>query len=148
MDNARLQALRLVGADEEGRRFEKLLEAIEGTREHVSASLPVSLIVAEFARLLALVERLNQKMEVLEAELVLRHRSRKCPCCHRLSLAVVATRPHPELGHEGIEQHDVRCSCGYEASRLYDPQDFPPLSHGTGRKLRLRANTRASRFRS
>ena len=108
----------------------------------MSASLPVSLIVAGFARLLALVERLNQKMEVLEAELVLRHRSRKCPCCHRLSLAVVATRPHPELGHEGIEQHDVRCSCGY------DPQDFPPLSHGTGRKLRLRANTRASRFSS
>ena len=48
----------------------------------------------------------------------------KCPCCHRLCLAVVATRPHPELGPEGIEQHDVRCSCGYEASRLYDPQDF------------------------
>jgi hypothetical protein len=82
------------------------------------------LIVAEFGRLVALLERLKQRVEVLEAELVPLHRSRECPCCHRLSLAVVATRPHPELGLEGIEQHDVRCSCGYEASRLYDPQDF------------------------
>jgi hypothetical protein len=124
MDDVRLQALHLVGADEEARRFDRMLEAIQGVREQVGTSQPVSLIVAEFGRLVALVERLNQRMEVLEAELVPLHRSRKCPCCHRLCLAVVATRPHPELGPEGIEQHDVRCSCGYEASRLYDPQDF------------------------
>jgi hypothetical protein len=124
MDDVRLQALHLVGADEEARRFDKMLDAIQGVREQVGTSQPVSLILAEFGRLVALVERLNQTMEVLEAELVPLHRSRKCPCCHRLCLAVVATRPHPELGSEGIEQHDVRCSCGYEACRLYDPRDF------------------------
>ena len=124
MDDARSQALPLVGADEEARRFDRMLEAMAGVREHQGSSQPVSLTVAEFGRLVALVERLNQRMEVLEAELVPLHRSRKCPCCHRLCLAVVATRPHPELGPEGIEQHDVRCSCGYESSRLYDPQDF------------------------
>ena len=124
MDDVRSQALPLVGADEEARRFEKMLQAMEGIREHVGASQPVSLILAEFGRLVALVERLRDRVEVLEAELVPPHRSRKCPCCHRLSLAVVATRSHPELGREGIEQHDVRCSCGYEASRLYDPHDY------------------------
>jgi hypothetical protein len=124
MEDVRLQPLPFVAADEEARRFDRMLEAMKGVRENQGASQPVSLIVTEFGRLVALLERLNQRMEVLEAELVPRHRSRKCPCCHRLSLAVVATRPHPELGREGIEQHDVRCSCGYEASRLYDPQDF------------------------
>ena len=124
MDDVRSQPLPFVAADEEARRFGRMLEAMERVQEQVGPSQPFSLIVAEFGRLVALVERLNQRMEVLEAELVPRHRSRKCPCCHRLSLAVVATRPHPEFSREGIEQHDVRCSCGYEASRLYDPQDF------------------------
>ena len=80
MDDVRLQALHLVGADEEARRFDRMLEAIQGVREQVGTSQPVSLIVAEFGRLVALVERLNQRMEVLEAELVPLHRSRKCPC--------------------------------------------------------------------
>ena len=68
--------------------------------------------------------RLKQRVEALEAELVPLHRSRKCPCCHRLSLVVVAARPHAEFGAEGIEQHEVRCGCGYQASRLHDPRDF------------------------
>lgn len=124
MDHARPQVLHLVGAEEEARRFEGLLECMQGIREHVDASQAVPLIVAEFGRLVALVEHLNQRVETLESELVPLHRARKCPCCHRLSLAVVATRPHPELGAEGIEQHEVRCSCGYQGSRLYDPQDY------------------------
>jgi hypothetical protein len=41
-----------------------------------------------------------------------------------LCLTLVAAQPHPELGIEGIEQHDVRCKCGYQASRLYDPRDY------------------------
>ena len=95
----------VVEADEEARRFHTMLEALAGDGGRVSASQPAS-----------------HGVEALEAESVPLHRSRKCSCCHRLSL--VTTRPHPELGHEGIEQHDVRCGSGYQGSRLYDPGDF------------------------
>lgn len=124
MGDGSLRPLQLVDADENDRRFDVMVEAMAGFPTLVSAPLPVFAVVAEIARLAALVERLGERMEVLEAELVPAHRSPKCPCCHRLSLAVVATRPHPEFDTAGIEQHDVRCDCGYHASRLYDPRDF------------------------
>ena len=124
MTDVRSQVLPFVEADEEARRFHTMLEALADVAERAGASQPASLLVAEFGRLVALVEQLKHRVEALEAESVPQHRSRKCPCCHRLSLAVVATRRHPELGHAGIEQHDVRCSCGYQGSRLYDPRDY------------------------
>jgi hypothetical protein len=101
-----------------------MLEALAGVGERRSAPQPASLLVAEFGRLVSLVEQLKHRVEALEAELVPQHRSRKCPCCHRLSLAVVATGQHPELGHEGIEQHEVRCGRGCQGARLYDPRDY------------------------
>jgi hypothetical protein len=122
--DTRSQVLPFVEPDEEERRFHMMLGEIANGGECASVPQTVPLIVAEISRLAAFVEQLTHKVEALEAELVPLHRSRKCPCCYRLSLVVVATRPHPELGCEGIEQHDVRCSCGYQASRLYDPRDF------------------------
>jgi hypothetical protein len=116
--------LPFVEQDEEERRFHTMLGAIANVGECASVPQQASLIAAEIGRLVALVEQLTHKLETLEAELVPLHRSRKCPYCFRLSLAVIAARPHPELGCEGIEQHDVRCNCGYQASRLYDPRDF------------------------
>jgi hypothetical protein len=118
------QVLPFVEQVEEEHRFHMMLGEIANAGELASVPHTVPLIVAEIGRLLAFVEQLAHKVEALEAELVPLHRSRKCPCCRRSSLAVVAARPHPELGCEGIEQHDVRCSCGYQASRLYDPRDF------------------------
>ena len=111
-------------ADEDARRFDAAAEAMAGVPPSVRAPQPVFAIVAEVARLAGLVEQLGERLKALEAELVPPFRSRKCPSCRRLSLAVVATRPHPEFDSEGIEQHDVRCACGYAASRLYDPRDF------------------------
>ncbi len=124
MTDTRSRILPFVGQDEEERRFHTMLGVIASVGECASVPQQGSLIVAEIGRLVALVEQLTHKVETLEAELVPLHRSRKCPYCCRLSLAVVAARPHPELGYEGIEQHEVRCSCGYQASRLYDPRDF------------------------
>jgi hypothetical protein len=124
MTDTRFQILPLVEQDEEELRFHTMLGARANVGECASVPQPASLIVAEIGRLAALVEQLKHKVETLEAELVPLYRSRKCPYCCQLSLAVVAARPHPELGYEGIEQHDVRCSCGYQASRLYDPRDF------------------------
>ena len=124
MSDPSLRPLQLVDANEDGRRFGAVVETIAGIPMMVSIPLPDFGVVAEISRLAGLLERLGERMEVLEAELVPAHRSRKCPCCHRLSLAVVETRPHPEFATEGIEQHEVRCSSGYQASRLYDPRDF------------------------
>lgn len=124
MGDAKLQPLQLVDADEDGRRFDAVVETMAGVPTAVSVPLPVFAVVAEIARVAGLLERLGERLEALESELVPPHRSRKYPCCHRLSLAVVETRPHPEFGTEGIEQHDIRCGCGYQASRLYDPRDF------------------------
>jgi hypothetical protein len=124
MVDASLRPLQFVDADEDARRFDAVVETMAGVPTLVSAPLPVFAVVAEVARLAALVEQLGERMEALAAELVPPHRSCKRPCCHRLSLAVVATRPHPEFETEGIEQHDVRSGCGYHASRLYDPRDF------------------------
>jgi hypothetical protein len=47
-----------------------LFAAVEGVREHQGVSQPFSLIAAEFGRLVALAERLNQKTEALKAELI------------------------------------------------------------------------------
>ena len=124
MGDPSLRPLQLVSADEDRRRFDAMVETMAGIPTVVSAPLPVFAVVAEVARLAGLLERLGERMEALEAELVPPHRSRKCPCCHRLSLAVVETRSHPEFGSDGIEEHEVHCSCGYQASRLYDPRDF------------------------
>jgi hypothetical protein len=125
MTDRRSRLLPFVARDEEERRFHVMLGAIPSIE--ACGDVPpqaVSMIIGEIGRLVTLVEQLKHKVETLEAELVPLHRSRKCPYCFRLSLAVVAARPHPELGYEGIEQHDVQCSCGYQASRLYDPRDF------------------------
>jgi hypothetical protein len=124
MSDSRLRPLQLVDAEEAARRFDTVVETTARVPTLVSAPQPVSPIVAEVGRLMALMERLKERVEALEAELIPPHRRRKCPCCHQLSLAVVANRPHPKFGPEGIEEHDVRCSCGYHASRLYDPRDF------------------------
>ena len=124
MGDGSLRPLQLVDADEDARRFDAVVQAMAGGPAQLRAPQPVFAIVAEVARLAVLVERLEERLEALEAELVPPCRSRKCPSCRRLSLAVVATRPHPEFDSEGIEQHDVRCGCGYQASRLYDPRDF------------------------
>jgi hypothetical protein len=126
MGDVSSQPLQLVRANEEARPLDAPLETGGGALRRVSAPQTAPPIaVAEFARLVALVERLEQKVQALEAELVPPNRSCKCPCCHRLSLAVVATRPHPVFGNEGIEQHDVHCrTCGYKGSRLYDPSNF------------------------
>lgn len=116
--------MHLVHAEEVARQINDAAKIMADAPTLVNVPLPVFAVVAEVARLAALVERLGQRIEALEAELVPSYRSRKCPACHTLSLAVVATRPHPQFGTEGIEQHDVRCSCGYHASRLYDARDF------------------------
>ena len=121
MGDGSLRPIQLVDADEEARRFDAVAETMAGVPTPVKAPQPFFAIVAEVARLAVLVERLRER---LETELVPPCRSRKCPSCRRLSLAVVATRPHPEFDSEGIEQHDVGCGCGYHASRLYDPRDF------------------------
>jgi hypothetical protein len=121
MGDGSLRPLQLVDADEDARRVDAVAEAMAGVPTLVRAPQRVFAIVAEVARLAVLVERLRER---LETELVPPCRSRKCPSCRRLSLAVVATRPHPEFDSEGIEQHDVGCGCGYHASRLYDPRDF------------------------
>ena len=123
MNNISLQPLPLADADEDARRSNAVVDPRAGVPRRVSSPHPAASAL-EAGPLVALVKRLEQRVEVLEAELVPLHRSRKCPCCHRLSLAVIASRPHPEFSAEGIEQHDVRCGCGYHASRLYDPRDF------------------------
>ena len=124
MTDTKSQVLPFVERDEEERRFHMMLVEIANDRECANVPQTVSLLAAEIGRLAALLEQLKHRVETLEAKLVPLHRSRKCPYCCRLSLAVVAARPHPELAYEGIEQHDVRCRCGYQASRLYDPRDF------------------------
>jgi hypothetical protein len=124
MSDGGLRPLQLVEADEDARRFDAVAGTMAGVPTPVRAPQPFVAIVAEVGRLAVLVERLGERLEALEVELVPPCRSRKCPSCRRLSLAVVATRPHPEFDSEGIEQHDVRCGCGYHGSRLYDPRDF------------------------
>jgi hypothetical protein len=124
MGDGSLRPLQLVDADEDARRFDAVAETMAGVPTPVKAPQPFFAIVAEVARLAVLVERLGEPLEALEVELVPPCRSRKCPSCRRLSLVVVATRPHPEFDNEGIEQHNVRCGRGYHASRLYDPRDF------------------------
>ena len=77
--------------------------------------------------LVAFLRRLEKRVGALEAEVMPRHRSRKCPRCQASTLEVVATGPHPEFGFAGIEQHEVRCDsprCGYRGHRLYDPNDY------------------------
>jgi hypothetical protein len=123
MADANFRSMRLVSPDEEARRFERMVEAMAGTPQR-DASRTASPMLAEFGHLMEQVKRLEQRVEVLEAESVPSHRSCKCPRCHQLSLVVVRSRPHPEFGAEGIEQHDVRCDCGYQGSRLYDPSGF------------------------
>jgi hypothetical protein len=112
MEVSKVPRLRLVPSGEDSDRFQAMLDAVAGIRKVASS---------KGARFVAMLLRLEERIEAVEAELVPRHRSRKCPCCHRLSLSVVATRPHPEFGPEGIEQHDVECSCGYQTTRLHDP---------------------------
>ena len=124
MGDAGLKPLQIVDMDEEACRFGGLLETMAGVPRPVRALQATTPMVAEFGLLVALVKRLEQRVEALEAELVPAHRSRKCPCCRQLSLRAVVTRPHPALGAEGIELHDVRCSCGYRGSRLHDPRNF------------------------
>jgi hypothetical protein len=115
MEVSKVPRLRLVPSGEDSDRFQEMLDAVAGIRKVASSK------GARFAPIVAMLLRLEERIEAVEAELVPRHRSRKCPCCHRLSLSVVATRPHPEFGPEGIEQHDVECSCGYQTTRLHDP---------------------------
>jgi hypothetical protein len=122
--DASLRPLPLVSSDEEARRFEAMVDAMAGMPQREPTPRVGFPTLAEFGRLLAAVERLEHRVETLEAELVPPHRSRKCPRCHQLSLVLITSRPHPEFGAAGIEQHEVRCDCGYRASRLYDPSDF------------------------
>jgi hypothetical protein len=122
--DASLRPLPLVSPDEEARRFEAMVEAKAGTPQRERTPRIGFPTLAEFGRLLAAVEQLEHRLEALEAELVPLHRSRKCPRCHQLSLMLVTSRPHPEFGAAEIEQHDVRCDCGYRGSRLYDPSNF------------------------
>ena len=124
MADARLPHLQLVDASDDARQFSEFLDAMAGLPTRGSASRPAAIVVAAVGRLAALMQRLEQRIAAIEAELVPLHRSRKCPCCHQLSLTVVSAQRHPEFGIEGIEQHDVRCGCGYQASRLYDPRDY------------------------
>jgi hypothetical protein len=60
-----LQPLPLVDADEDAHRSNAVLDPLAGG--------------------------LEQRVEILKAEPVPLHRSRKCPCCDQLSLTVVAT---------------------------------------------------------
>jgi hypothetical protein len=124
MDDAGSPPRRLINPEEDARRFDALLETMASVTRRTKVPWPDPPTASAFYRLVALVMRLEQRMEALEAESVPPHRSRKCPCCHQLSLVVVASDPHPEFGTDGIEQHDVRCGCGYQATRLYDPRDF------------------------
>ena len=124
MADAGLPHLQLVDASDDARRFSEMLSAMAGVSRRGSAPRATSVLMAAVGRLAALVEQLEHRVAAIEAELVPLHRSRKCPCCRRLSLTVVAAQPHPEFGIEGIERHDVRCSCGYQAFRLYDPRDY------------------------
>jgi hypothetical protein len=124
MGDTRLRPLQLVDSDEAARRFDAMVETMAGAPTPKSAPQLLSVIAAEVGRLVILMERLKERVDALEAELVPPYRSRKCPCCHRIALTVVATRLHPVFGTEGIEQHDVRCDCGYHTSRVYDPRDF------------------------
>jgi hypothetical protein len=116
-----LRPLHLVSPDEELHRFEGMVEAMAGTPRHEPTPRIGFPTLAEFGRLLAAVERLEQRVEVLEAELVPLHRSRKCPRCHQLSLVLVTSRRHPEFDAADIEQHDVRCGCGSRGSRHTTP---------------------------
>jgi hypothetical protein len=124
MDGTGPPHLKLVDMEANARLFDAALETMARPSKPTRAPPTPPPRATEFDRLVALVSQLEQRVEALEAELVPLHRSRKCPCCHRLSLVAVAARPHPEFGAEGIEQHDVRCGCGYQASRLHDPRDF------------------------
>jgi hypothetical protein len=124
MADARVPHLQLVDARDDTRQFAELLNAMAGLPTRGSAPRPNALVVAAVTRLAGLMQQLEQRIAAIEAELVPLHRSRKCPCCHQLSLTVVSAQRHPEFGIEGIEQHDVRCGCGYQASRLYDPRDY------------------------
>ena len=124
MADARVPHLQLVDAGEDTRQFMEWLNAMAGLPTRGSAPQSAALVVAAIVRLAALMQQLEQRIAAIEAELVPLHRSRKCPCCYQQSLKVVAAQPHPEFGVEGIEQHDVRCGCGYKASRLYDPRDY------------------------
>ena len=124
MAGAGLPHLQVVDASDDARQFSEMLNAMAGVARRGSVPRATSVLMAAVGRLAALVEQLEHRVAAIEAELVPLHRSRKCPCCHRLSLTVVAAQPHPEFGIEGIERHDVRCGCGYQAFRLYDPRDY------------------------
>ena len=124
MADARIPHLQLVEAGDDTPQFAELLNAMAGLAARGSTPRSAALVVAAISRLATLIQDLEQRMAAFEAELVPLHRSRKCPCCHQLSLKVVATEPHPEFGIDEIEQHHVRCSCGYQAFRLYDPRDY------------------------
>jgi hypothetical protein len=124
MGDGSLRPVQLVDADEDSRRFDAVAQTVAGVPPPARAPQPAFATLAEVARLAVLVERMGERLEALEAELVPSGRSWKCSSCRRLSLAVVAGRPHPEFDCAGIEQHDVRCGCGYHPSRLYDSRDF------------------------
>ena len=121
MVDASLRSLHVVDPDQEARHFSRVLDAIAGFPQSTRAPRTGSSDAAEFGGLIAPLNRLEQKVAVLHAELVPLHRSRKCPRCDQLSLVLVTTRPHPDVSAEYIELHDVRCGCCYRGSRLYDP---------------------------
>ncbi|HET6518992.1 MAG TPA: hypothetical protein VFG47_04125 [Geminicoccaceae bacterium] len=122
---------------EEARRLAEMLEVVAGGRRPAAgdrAHGPPSAapgcaareVVSLAHRLVTALERLERRVALLEAELA-PHRSRKCPRCGGLTLAVVATMLHPEFGFAGVEQHEVRCGaagCSHSDTRLYDPRDY------------------------
>ena len=116
--------LQLVDASDDASECREMLKTMAGVARRGSAHRTASVLIAAVGRLAVLVQQLERRIAAIEAELVPPHRSRKCPCCRRLSLTVVAAQPHPEFGIEGIERHEVRCNCGYQAFRLYDPRDY------------------------
>jgi len=70
MGDGSLRPLQLVDADEDARRFDAVVQAMAGGPAQLRAPQPVFAIVAEVARLAVLVERLGERLEALEAELV------------------------------------------------------------------------------
>ena len=67
MSDSSLRPLQLVDAEEAARRFDAVVETTARVPTLVSAPQPVSPIVAEVGRLMALMERLKERVEALEA---------------------------------------------------------------------------------
>jgi hypothetical protein len=71
------------------------------------------------------VEKLQQRIDALEAELNKRPTPEACPICGVGTLKVTNVKPHPVMGDLGIQERTLKCTnqaCAHTEKRMHDPK--------------------------